>query len=223
MTMETENHVWLTIPGADNYQVCKENNPRVRNRKTKRILSANWQNQVRMCIRGNNNLKRSGDRCLYAAIKNVELTKIPHDVIIKYVNGEFEISDWYQKHKLRKIPANDVYPLDVKINHLDECIEFCMLQKRLLKDNRSDRLYSFLCLFKERVFSLCNNHLHKGELKLRSTGITFESAVANLIIRIKECKYITVHPTLALYEEVRKMYYKRNSRKENTLWQNLKI
>lgn len=41
--------------------------------------------------------------------------------------------------------------------------------------------------------------------------------------RIKECKYITVHPTLALYEEVRKMYYKRNSRKENTLWHHLKM
>lgn len=222
MIMDNGDTRWLVIPGADAYEVSEENNPRVRNRKTWRVLSANWQNQVTMYIKGRGHMKRSGDRCLYAAINNVPIEKIPYDVLIKYVDGEFRIEYSCEKNKYKKIPADEVHPMEVKLNHLDECIEFCMLQKRLLKDNHSDRLYSFLCLYRERVFYLCRSHFHRGEVQLARIGITFEAAVADLVIRIKECKYITMHPTLALYEEIRKSYYKRRKRKEVVLMENNK-
>lgn len=202
---------WLKIPGIDGYEVCNEKMPRVRNARTGKVLARNWQNQANMTVNGRC-FKRSGDRCLYADINNIDVKSIPHDVLIHYDGSEFVIGNWFDKGKLKEYPCNEVLDREEKITQLDECIEFCVLQKYILRSEDYKMMYCFLREFRDRVAPLVMKHMHKSLYQLEKAEITFDGCISNLISRIKDCKYVTMHPTLALYEEMRKMYHEYRNR-----------
>lgn len=196
---------WLEVPGAEGYEVSLEPKPRVRNRRTRHVLAANWQNQVWMTLAGGGMLHRSGDRCLWAALHGAEVTALPSDIIIRHIgDGRFDIAD--RKERKSCAPSDESLPPDEKLRQLDECVEFCLLQKQFLRDGNAGALYPFLSQFRERVRMLTMRYFHKGGLRLWGDDETFGDAVCNLVCRIKECKYIALHPTLALYGEMRRLY-----------------
>lgn len=87
---------WLKIPGIEGYEVCNEKKPRVRNARTGKVFARNWKNQANMTVNGRC-FNRSGDRCLYAALNDIDVKSIPYDVLIHYDGSELVIIKHVEK------------------------------------------------------------------------------------------------------------------------------
>lgn len=209
-------NTWIKVPGAPTYEVSTEAEPRVRNKRTGRVIAEN-RRTVDIYLKDRKKLRRTKTSLLYFALSGIDVRKAngkTRGFSVEWDGTEFRVKtseDILKKARVVNPKLRMRYDDKLRERLLKETAQFMASQEEAARTGRTDRLLGFLSGHMEYAGRVVRKACRRATLTREEIEEGMKDAALEICSMVAEGVPFLNHPARAMANMAGYMIRKRRA------------